>query len=60
MLVGKSIDLSLTDWVINSQILDNEKEDLVEFTEKAAEKGVNVVKLYDTEGNVAGVKFEVR
>ncbi|MBQ2639294.1 MAG: hypothetical protein IJF92_00810 [Bacilli bacterium] len=46
--------------IINSQILDNEKEDLVEFTEKAAEKGVNVVKLYDTEGNVAGVKFEVR
>jgi len=46
--------------IINSQIIENEKADLVEFTEKAEERGVEVVKLFDTEGNTAGVKFIVR
>jgi len=46
--------------IINSQIIENEKADLVEFAEKAEERGVEVVKLFDTEGNTAGVKFIVR
>lgn len=46
--------------IINSQIIENEKADLIEFTEKAEERGVEVVKLFDTEGNTAGVKFIVR
>lgn len=46
--------------IVNSQILDNEKEDLVKFTEKAEERGVEVIKLFDTEGNTAGVKFKMR
>ena len=46
--------------IINSQIIENEKVDLVEFAEKAEERGVEVVKLFDTEGNTAGVKFIVR
>lgn len=45
--------------IINSQILDNEKEALVKFTEKAVNGGVTPVELYDTEGNVAGIKFKI-
>lgn len=45
--------------IINSQILDNEKKDLIEFTKRAVTFGVSSVELYDTEGNVAGIKFEL-
>ena len=46
--------------IINSQILDNEKAELVEFTNLAEEKGVEVIKLYNTEGDVAGIKFKLK
>ena len=46
--------------IINSQILDNEKEALVDFTEKAEERGVDVIKLFDTEGNTAGIKSKLK
>ena len=45
--------------IINSQILDNEKEALVNFANLAEEKGAEAIKLYDTNGDVAGVKFRV-
>lgn len=45
--------------IINSQIIQNEKEDLVNFTKLASENGVIVTPLYDTEGQVSGVQFEV-
>lgn len=43
--------------IINSQILDNEKEELIEFTKMAIKNGVKATELYDTEGNIAGIKF---
>ena len=46
--------------IINSQILDNEKAKLVEFTDKAEERGVEVIKLYDTNGNTGGIKFKLK
>lgn len=44
--------------IINSQIIQNEKEDLINFTKLAAESGVIVTPLYDTEGQVSGIQFE--
>ena len=45
--------------IINSQIIQNEKEDLINFAKAAAENGVIVTVLYDTEGLPSGIEFEV-
>lgn len=45
--------------IINSQIIQNEKEDLINFAKAAAENGVIATVLYDTEGKPSGIEFEV-
>lgn len=45
--------------IINSQIIQNEKEDLINFAKAATENGVIATVLYDTEGLPSGIEFEV-
>lgn len=53
-------DKEAKELIINSQILDNEKEDLIKFIKSALENGVDIIELYDTEGEIAGIKFKTR
>lgn len=46
--------------IVNSQILDNEKQDLIDFVLSAATNGVDIIKLYNTEGDLAGIEFKTK
>ena len=45
--------------IVNSQIVPNERKELTEFIDLADKKGVLVIPLYDTEGEVSGIEFRV-
>ncbi len=45
--------------IINSMILEDEKESLLNYINKAKE-GVIPTVLYNIEGDISGIKFDVR
>lgn len=44
--------------VINTQIHESEKEELLNFIEKIDGKQVESEKLYDIDGNISGIAFK--
>lgn len=44
--------------IINSEILTNEKSELLEFIEDIESKKLKAIKLYDVKGDVCGIAFE--
>lgn len=45
--------------IVNTMIQPNEKELLLEFISKAISNGVTPVELYNIEGNVSGIGFNI-
>lgn len=45
--------------VINTMILDNEKEELLAFIEKTKTQNIKATPLYNIEGNTSGIAFSL-
>jgi hypothetical protein len=46
--------------IVNTMILDNEKDELLEYIKKAESRVIKPIKLYDVLGNISGVAFEIK
>ena len=44
--------------IVNTQIHEDEKEDLINFISEIEGKNVVSEKLYDIEGNISGISFK--
>lgn len=46
--------------IINTMIRENEKEMLLDFIDKATEKGVDIKTLYNIKGDKSGIAFSIK
>lgn len=46
--------------IVNTMILDNEKDKLLDFIEKAETHPVSAETLYNIEGEKSGIAFEIK
>ena len=45
--------------IVNTMIQEDEKPDLLDFIDKTDYMKIKPIKLYDIEGNVSGIAFEL-
>ena len=46
--------------IINTMIQQNERDELLDYIQKAESRVIKPVKLYDVLGNISGIAFEIK